>query len=110
MCVCACVCAAFSLRPHRYRTSTSKKWDKGERFKMQFEDGKDYLGSIVGCVDCVVVEEHRTAATGGSVAAQPQPDLGVPWEALQVLCRGRLSRAVLCFLVVALVSGCCVCA
>ena len=66
-----------------------RKWDKGEKFQMQFEDGKFYKGTVLGCVDDVVVEDHRTNATHGSAASLTNPDLGIPWEALQVSRRRR---------------------
>ncbi len=74
--VCACANVAMRLvtTSFRYRLSLLRKWDKGERFQMQFEDGKMYAGVVMGCVDCVVVDDPKV----------PARDLGMPWEALQV--------------------------
>jgi hypothetical protein len=62
---------------------------------MLFEDGKFYTGTVVGAVDCVIVEEQRpgerertnSAVVTAVGAYKPTvADIGVPWEALQV-CR-----------------------
>ncbi len=68
----------------RFHTALVRKWDKGEAFQMPFEDSKMYKGVILGCADCVVVEDHRSNPTQGSTTTGAVPDLGVPWEALQV--------------------------
>jgi hypothetical protein len=66
----------FIIPEEKYRGTAGRKFDKGERFRMQFEDGNYYYGSIVGCVDCVVPGEEP-------VRGRCQ-EIGAPWESLLV--------------------------
>ena len=77
------------LRVHcRYRAAVGRKVEKGERFRMMFEDGKYYNGVIVGCMDAVLRLDDNASAgsvSGGATATQRHiPEVGVPWEALLV--------------------------
>lgn len=77
--------ADFVVTQDKYRAATLRKWERGERFQMPFEDGQVYTGTVLGAVDCAIVDDARHNVTQGSA---PQPgvtaDVGVPWEALQV--------------------------
>lgn len=93
----------FLISDEKYRSSCGRKLEKGERFRMLFEDGKHYNGTVVGCLDCMVRPEDLTsagaalapAAAGAGAGPRAQaalrtsvtsrfPEIGVPWESLLV--------------------------
>ena len=74
-----------------------RKYEKGERFRMLFEDGKYYTGTVVGCLDMVLKAEEATKRAH---------EIGVPWESLLVCVR---VRSCVCSCVRCLNAVLCVC-
>jgi hypothetical protein len=49
------------------------------------EEGKVSVATLLGVVDCAIIENKRpNASQGSTVLANAYPDLGIPWGALQV--------------------------
>ena len=85
--------SGFLWRLCRYRSTVGRKFEKGERFRMLFEDGKYYSGSVVGCLDVVLRSEDGASAAPGAAPAR-MPEIGVPWEAMLVrVCAHMYARA-----------------